>query len=256
MNAVLYDGSYEGLLSTIFYIYEQKLELPEISLQEDGASLLFGDTHIVASNELYADRVIKKLQAVLSKEGYKRFYVSALCDEVGVANKLLAYVQYILSTKEKVEYNYSDQRVLFMQQTAKKVHRERHRMEAFIRFQKSSDGLYFATVEPDFNVLPIIIMHFKNRYTDQRWLIYDAKRKYGIYYDLQTVQFITIEQNETANSASSIGLSLDSEEVLFQELWKQYFTSVNIKSRKNTKLHVQHMPKRYWKYLTEKANNY
>jgi hypothetical protein len=26
----------------------------------------------------------------------------------------------------------------------------------------------------------------------------------------------------------------------------------NIKERKNDKLHVQHVPKRYWKYLTEK----
>ncbi|RZK75384.1 MAG: DUF4130 domain-containing protein, partial [Pedobacter sp.] len=25
-------------------------------------------------------------------------------------------------------------------------------------------------------------------------------------------------------------------------------------SRKNTKLHVRHVPKRYWKYLTEKQD--
>ncbi|TXD94923.1 DUF4130 domain-containing protein [Gillisia hiemivivida] len=26
-----------------------------------------------------------------------------------------------------------------------------------------------------------------------------------------------------------------------------------MKSRKNMKLHLQHVPKRYWKYLTEKS---
>ena len=33
---------------------------------------------------------------------------------------------------------------------------------------------------------------------------------------------------------------------------KNYFKSTNIVARKNTKLHTQHVPKRYWKYLTEK----
>ncbi len=252
MNAVLYDGSYAGFLSAIFDIYDHKIVSPEICLEDNGTTLLFGNVHTVVNTEEKAARVIKKLKVLLSREGYKKFYIAALCDLPGVTSKLFAFVQYILSSKEKVEYNYSDPRVLFVQQTAKKVHRERHRMEAFIRFQKSTDGLYFATVEPDFNVLPIIIKHFKSRYADQRWLIYDAKRKYGIYYDLLSVHFVTIEQNPEANTESSIGLSLDSEEVLFQQLWKQYFTSVNITSRKNTKLHVQHMPKRYWKYLTEK----
>jgi probable DNA metabolism protein len=44
----------------------------------------------------------------------------------------------------------------------------------------------------------------------------------------------------------------DEKEELYQRLWQQYFTSVNIAARKNTKLHIQHMPKRYWKFLPEK----
>ncbi|HCV81945.1 MAG TPA: DNA metabolism protein, partial [Zunongwangia profunda] len=46
---------------------------------------------------------------------------------------------------------------------------------------------------------------------------------------------------------------LHENEISFQKLWKSYFESTNIKSRKNTKLHLQHVPKRYWKYLTEKT---
>ena len=29
--------------------------------------------------------------------------------------------------------------------------------------------------------------HFKRRYQDQRWLIYDEQRKYGLYYDLKEI---------------------------------------------------------------------
>ena len=38
----------------------------------------------------------------------------------------------------------------------------------------------------------------------------------------------------------------------YQELWKAYFKSVDIPERRNLKLHLQHVPKRYWKYLVEK----
>ena len=42
------------------------------------------------------------------------------------------------------------------------------------------------------------------------------------------------------------------EEFEYQDLWNNYFKSTNIKSRINKKLHTQHIPKRYWKYLSEK----
>jgi probable DNA metabolism protein len=55
------------------------------------------------------------------------------------------------------------------------------------------------------------------------------------------------------NEANSEGGTVyDEKESLYQELWKQYFDSVDIKARRNMKLHIQHVPKRYWKYLVEK----
>jgi probable DNA metabolism protein len=87
-----------------------------------------------------------------------------------------------------MEEDYSHPAVLTVFQTAKKVWREKHRMEAFVRFQRTADGLYYAIIEPDYNVLPLIAEHFQTRYADQRWMIYDARRRYGMYYDLNTVQ--------------------------------------------------------------------
>jgi probable DNA metabolism protein len=98
-------------------------------------------------------------------------------------------------------------------------------------------------------VLPLISTHFKERYADQRWLIYDCRRKYGLYYDLDEVSEVTIDFNESNNNSKDV---YDEKENLYQELWKQYFDSVNIKARKNMKLHIQHVPKRYWKWLVEK----
>ena len=42
------------------------------------------------------------------------------------------------------------------------------------------------------------------------------------------------------------------DEKQFQELWKEYFKVLAIKERINPKLHAQLLPRRFWKYLTEK----
>ncbi|TXD94820.1 DUF4130 domain-containing protein [Gillisia hiemivivida] len=48
-------------------------------------------------------------------------------------------------------------------------------IEIFVRFQLTKHKIYFATIEPDFNVLPIILQHFESRYADQKWIIYNIK---------------------------------------------------------------------------------
>jgi probable DNA metabolism protein len=135
-------------------------------------------------------------------------------------------------------------------QTERKIHREKHRMEAFIRFRLTKDNIYFATIEPDFNVLPLLLSHFKERYADQQWIIYDTKRKAGLFYNLHDVADITISFNESVENETAF--CFNEQELMYQELWKGYFTSTNIVARKNLKLHVQHVPRRYWKYLIEK----
>jgi len=142
---------------------------------------------------------------------------------------------------------------LRVSQIAQMVGREKHRMEAFVRFKLTKDGYYFAEIEPDFNVIPLIERHFKDRYADQQWVIYDKKRKYGIHYDLDKVNTVVFE-NFDYQSSDTINL-LDESEVPYQKLWKDYFDSTNIESRKNMKLHTQHIPKRYWKHLSEKQPN-
>lgn len=129
--------------------------------------------------------------------------------------------------------------------------REIHRLHAFVRFEKLEDGMFFAKVEPDFNVLPVSFKFFKDRYADQKWMIYDLKRKFGVVYDLKSTEFFYPEKEQLDLLKSSERFHHE-EEKKYQKLWQRYFTKTNIMERKNMKLHIQHVPKRYWKYLTEK----
>ncbi len=247
-----YDGSFEGFLCCVFTAYEEKLELPDISAEGNVSAGLFNSPQEVITDAAKANRVWQSLQKKTSAITLKRLKWAFLSEIKGIENHLFSMIRYIFSEAGPVDLDYSHPAVLKVTQTAKKVGREKHRMEAFVRFRLTKDEIYFAAIEPDFNVLPIIKNHFKNRYADQRWIIYDLKRRFGLFYDLSKVDFIALDLDPSINISGGSSEFFAEAENDFQVLWKEYFESVNIKSRANSKLHVQHLPKRYWKYLTEK----
>ncbi len=251
MRMMVYDGTFNGFLTAVFEVYEYKCK--DVKLVKDNLYNIsvFGQDHIVETNSDKALRVWKGLLKYASLDSAESLYHTWLSELPNIEKYLLQYVQCLFLKKQSIHLDYSNAAVLKIAQTTKKVHRERHRMEAFVRFQLTKDNLFYAVIEPDFNVLPLLVNHFKNRYADQRWLIYDGKRRFGIYYNLETVDMIELSfNNEVKENGVQIVFSED--EALYQSLWKHYFQSVNIKARKNTKLHIQHMPKRYWRFLPEK----
>ncbi|MEO5985052.1 MAG: TIGR03915 family putative DNA repair protein [Ferruginibacter sp.] len=252
MTMILYDGSYEGFYSAVFEIYEYKIADPFIQKGDMVNGSLFGHTHTTITSAQKSARVYNKLKDKISRNALHQVYSTFLSGEKKVENVLFSYIQYAINSRTAVENDYSNTDVLMVQQMSRKVHREKHRMEAFVRFQLTRDKLYYSIIQPDFNVLPLISKHFEDRYADQCWLIYDITRKYGIYYNLDRVEEVEIHFNPDTGNSDSLHVINDEKEELYQKLWQQYFSSVNIDARKNMKLHIQHMPKRYWKYLVEK----
>lgn len=249
---IVYDGSFEGLLTAIFQIYIHKIEMVSIMRAGDDTINLFDEKIIIHTDENESERVFTGLEKWLNKSAISKLVKVYLSELRGSEDLILRFVQKTFKCKKNMMGDFSDPDVLAISKIIKSVHRERHRMEAFVRFKLTKDHIYWANVEPDFNVLPLVMTHFKKRYADQKWIIYDIKREYGIYYDLDKIETVEFDFNDPFNPLNTSDEIFDTEEKNFQKLWRTYFDSSNIKSRKNTKLHVQHVPKRYWKYLIEK----
>lgn len=252
MTVVNYDGTFEGWLTAVFEIYEYKFEDVVFAKDEASNVLFFSKNHIVETDNLKANRVLKGLKQRLSPSGISNMYNAFFSELPQIEESLFNFAKYVLSSSINIEGDLSNKHVLNVRKAAQLTGKESHRMKAFVRFKLTKDNLYYAIVEPDCNVLPLIQKHFKNRYADQRWLIYDTKRKYGIYYDLENVATVELIFDSNPSSSKFLAEISNEGEEFFQNLWRNYFKNVNIESRKNTKLHVQHMPKRYWKNLTEK----
>jgi len=249
----LFDGTYLGFLSCVFESFERREDTIIPITHEDHQIDMFKDRRTVVTDNRKALRVQNGLQERIGKAEAMDFYRAFLSEDRKAWRASFFILCQIFTGRKDIRQHYGNDHVLYFSQTLKKVSRERHRMKAFIRFSKSADGLFFALIEPDFNVLPLISDFFRKRYADMPWLIYDVKRKYGLLFDTQQIGEVRLSPEEVPGTASSaIAIAMDERDELFQHLWKQYYTSTNIEARKNMKLHLQHVPRRYWKYLVEK----
>ena len=256
MMVYIFDGTMDGLLTAVFDAFAMH-EQPETLLTEGEALPLFCErTQTVHTDEEKARRVWTGLEKKLSREVMKLISVSWLSELKELNGHLFRYICKVFTAGKGIERHFADPDVLSVTNIARKVLHEQLRMKQFIRFQKAKDGTYLGVVSPDHNVLPLIIDHFQDRFNDQPWLIYDAKRHYGFNYDGKTVIRITFE-DEAAVPFNLANGKLDesvlsSDDQLLQDLWRTYFKAICIRERMNPRKQLNDMPRRYWKYMTEK----
>ena len=290
MQTYVFDNTLDGLLTAVFDSFF--LRQQDVTLLAEGEQLpLFaGEPHRVVTDSEKAERVWKGLEKHLSREGLHMITLSWLSEERALNQPLFNMICKVfkphplapsprgeggafgregsLNTLLSLERNASDEDVLAVRNTCRRVLHEQLRMKQFIRFQKAKDGTYLAVVSPDHNVLPLITDHFSDRFNDQPWLIYDAKRHYGYYYSLTPnpspkgegsnykVIRVTFEDEASVPFDLSNGKMdadiLSENDQLFQDLWRTYFKAICIKERMNPKKQLSDMPRRYWKYMTEK----
>lgn len=252
MLVFFYDKTFEGLLTAVFDAYSRKMFPDRLLGESDIAPLFMEDSYTVVSQEDRAHRVWAALEKKISRQACNMLTNAWLSELGGCDETIFRYICKNIDSKVSIEMNFGDKDVLELHQTARKVSHEAQYLRMFVRFQKAADDIFFAPVSPIYNALPIAVSHFADRFADQKWVIYDVKRHYGFYYDLHTTKEMTLDNDDHLLSGKLDESLMAEDEKKFQELWKGYFKAMTIKERINPRLQCQHMPKRFWKYLTEK----
>ena len=280
MTVFIFDNTLDGLLTAVFDAFFLRMQDVTLFAEGEQLPLFANEPHVVVTDDTKAARVWKGLEKNLSKDGMRMITISWMSEEHALNQPLFNFICKVFRNvsqrtsergglrKLSLEQNASDTDVLAVRNSCKRVLHEQLRMKQFIRFQKAKDGTYLAVVSPDHNVLPLITDHFEDRFRDQAWLIYDAKRHYGFYKEKsannadetekkgETVIRVTFENEKDVPFDLSNGKLnddvLSDNDQLFQELWRTYFKAVCIKERLNPKKQLSDMPRRYWQYMTEK----
>jgi probable DNA metabolism protein len=270
MTVFRYDRSFEGLLTTVFDGYARRT-FPDALIAEGEPEPMFAtEVHAVVTDADKAARVWASLRRRLSGDVCNMLTMGWLSEEPGVDMMLARYMRRVFDAPKKgrdgssggVETDLGDPDILRVKQLAQKVSREREHIVQFTRFQKGraerpategdpTGAEWFAPVSPRYNVLPLAVGYFADRFRDQRWLLYDIRRHYGYYYDLKEVTEVVMEDDTHLTGGALDGDMLADDERMFQDMWRDYIDSMAIRERINPRLRRQHMPKRFWPLLTE-----
>ncbi len=247
-----YDKTFEGLLCALFDAYARHSFPEQLIGPGEPIPLFAQQIHEVLTRTEAAERVWKGLERKLGMQIRRMLIFAWLSEEEGSDTLLLRYMRKTFDSTESIVGDFTDHDVLQVKKIAQKVAKEKERLIQFVRFQKAGDGSYFAPVSPLYNVLPLSLGYFTDRFADQRWLLYDTKRRYGYYYDLHQTLEVTLEEDGPLLEGWLSDDLRAADEQLFQERWKSYFQAVTIRERLHPQLHRQLMPRRFWKYLPEK----
>jgi probable DNA metabolism protein len=126
---------------------------------------------------------------------------------------------------------------------AKAVHRDEHKMHAFVRFRevgRERDARYIAWFEPEHHIVELAAPFFARRFADMPWSILTPDL--CAHWDGLAVTF-------TEGVAKSEAPTDDR----LEDLWRRYYVSIFNPARLKPKAMQTEMPKKYWRNLPEAA---
>ncbi|MGE5474426.1 MAG: TIGR03915 family putative DNA repair protein [Ignavibacteriales bacterium] len=240
----IYDGSFEGLLTAIYEAYYTNEKPDFILLKANYQENLLAKKIVIQADCSKADKVYASIANKISYNALRKVYYVFASEIPEAGTMIYQYLKLGWKMGKEVDLHLSEQKVLDVHTVSKKVSREKDRMLGLIRFRKIKGNIYYAPIEPDYNIVGLIASHFVRRFNDQYFIIHDVRRSIAVVYNKS--EWIISE------FISNQAVALDNDESNIQNLWKQFFESIAIKDRINPKLQKQYMPKRYWKHLIEK----
>lgn len=240
----IYDATFQGLLTSIHEAFYRREDpdriLTEVPLQES----LFTTFYYVVTDLEKAQKVYDAILTKISTLTQEKVYYAFLSQLEEAPLWIYHYLKLGFKKGPQIDLHLSDDRVFRIHKLCSKVTKETHLLLGLLRFKQLDENLFYAQIEPDYNILELITPHFAQRMADQNFIIHDLKRELASVYNQK--QWIITDLKEFLLPSWS------EKEIGIQNLWKDYFKTIAIKNRYNPKLQRKIMPVRYWKHLIEK----
>lgn len=244
MIVYIYDGSFEGLLTSVYEAYYNPVKPEEIYSEAEFTPTLLTEPVNIKSDEEKYRKVYNAIKNKISKDALDIIYHVYLSELKGSNTLIYNYIKLGFKLGSSVNLHMHNDIVLNIHKISKRVTYECHRMLGFIRF-KEVGGMYYSSIEPDHNILGLIASHFAARLPNENWIIHDLKRETAIFYNKKE-WIIADFNNELSNN-----FTIKEETEIYESLWKEFFETIAISNRINPRLQKRLMPVRYWKHLTE-----
>ncbi|MFM7403583.1 MAG: UdgX family uracil-DNA binding protein [Erythrobacter sp.] len=155
---------------------------------------------------------------------------------------LLYQVLWRLQRNPRLMEDKADVQVRRIEELAKSVRRDAHKMHAFVRFREMSEEEgtphFVAWFEPDHHIVRAEAGFFMRRFANMRWSILTPRG--SIHWDGETMHEGPPARRSDAPQGDSV-----------EDLWRSYYASIFNPARLKIGAMLSEMPKKFWKNLPE-----
>lgn len=219
----------------------------KLALKDCGNLEMFAEYRDVKESEEKFQKVISAVRQKICMEAYKWVFHASLSWEVEKADFIYRFLIYGFHFGPSVLEQLQIPAVHEIFRLNRAVGGEQHLQLEFVRFSEMKGKVLFSRIGPKNDVLNLIAPHFADRLNAERWIIYDVNRKKAAVYDPDCGWLIMAVDSEEWQKR----LSEETDEKLYQNLWRTFFNSVAIEERKNYICQRGHLPIRFRPYMTE-----
>ncbi|WP_306534318.1 TIGR03915 family putative DNA repair protein [Geobacter sp.] len=240
-----YDGTFAGFLSAVALARDRSVQPEAITDREPDQQGLFAEVEEVATDRERAADLYRLIRSTLPPGALQTLRYAFHASDPDRGTLLFRYLMLGLTTEPQFGAMLAHEAVMPVWKLARAVGRETHRYKGLVRFQQLEGDVWYAAMEPDHRILPLIAPHFAARFADQRWIIHDPRRGEAVVFDPARRKWAETFLEVTAP------LPLTAGEELFRDLWQRYFDRLAIEERRNPKLQRQNLPLKHRRHLPE-----
>jgi DNA polymerase len=173
---------------------------------------------------------------------------SAICHSDPQRLALLYRLLWRLQANPRLMEDAADRDVRRIEELARAVRRDIHKMRAFVRFRLVEEPVatseavehYVAWFEPEHHILRANAGFFVRRFANMRWSI--LTHKGSLHWDGQALGEGPPAQRSDAPAGDPA-----------EELWRKYYASIFNPARLKVGAMLKEMPRKYWKNMPEAA---
>jgi probable DNA metabolism protein len=250
-----YDGSFPGFLCAAAEAINAGRSGSPFPVIRGPASCaeLFDETVAVHCDEARAEKLCARLSRAAGKEALGMCFEAFCSDFSGKEGPIARTIARMTSEGAAVLDDLADPDVGFVADASRRSAAQAHKISGLLRFSELSDGSWYAPIEPDCDVLPLIVEHCSERFADMTFAIHDRKRGAAILHKPGQPWAIVegFSLTEAADADAEERMPLSESERIIRSGWSLYFDTIAITPRKNPRLQMSHMPKKYWRFLPE-----
>lgn len=240
-----------GIFSAIYDAWKTKLEQDELGIVLKGCinQELFCEYVECVESEQKTIAVENLIKKYLGYEAYWDIYHAVLSndDEKGDAILGMMLEAKKITDSKKIMQHLSHPKVRKVFELSRKVANESHYYKEIVRFKELENGVLFAQIEPQCQILTCLGDHFSNRFPLENWMIYDRTHKMFLVHRESKPWFLIIDEELNEDMA----MRISEKERTYMRMWKGFFENIAIEERESYERQRQHLPLRYRKHVTE-----